>query len=662
VKKIHILVYLVMQKGNPKRKIEVRLFSGYTLKNKHRNESKRDIFIDALIDKSEPITRGYKWFSVVPKDNNLIFRLSEQLGPKLGNIIGGALNRMSRPFSILLRVLFQGTAKTIWAGGLNPFWKATISVVGLVYKQTYLTLTKKSRFTPQQADQLAQTAARIFCNFMLTTRIAYELALYQSGMIQPEEPEERQPGEEAYDRKTLVREIMELDPEVARELRDEDPTTIINIKEIGNRIMSSFRRLRINQILEKLPPGFYQKIAYAFIVNSQNLKSINWTLYAKGTHAYTSIIAALTDIIIKQVKDISGIGLPMASEVGVAGFRKLRSRSFSDEMEYEEDIEKEDYFGKESVDDDEEETEEFYSDDDYMYDEDYEDEYTDDMYDEEESDYDEEFDEDYDDYDYQEGGGEEEEDYDSDYEEYDDEYDDEYEAADEGLEELIVPDLEPETSDYELPEYSESTQMELVYDEDEEDEQLVETLKSIEPSLNAFRLADKFLRTRSFSNSLSLKRKFYDFLVNEFVNTRAFNKKEEKEMKEAAAEIVDKLDTMAEDIKDIRTMLAKAIEAMNIATSDEGNEDSEQSDDSDSTWNDFWRSDDSSETDVSEGDEYEEEDEEVADDTSDESESDEEGEDEKGYKGYYARLRKYKKRGIRTLKKAAKPSKKPKTK
>jgi hypothetical protein len=533
-------------------------------------------------------------------------------------------------------------------------------VVGLVYKQAYLTLTTRTKLAPEQADSIAQTAARIFCNFMITTRISYQIALYQYGIVRTEELTEGESEEEASIGETELRAIRELDPEVLNELGGTaDRTVIMNIMQVTKQVVNAFRRLRINQILNEIRPAAYQSIAYAFLVNSGAVEAIRWTLYARGTHAYTNVISAITGIIVNRVKRISGIGLPVAGEVGVAGFRKLHSRPFSDVTEYEEDIENEDYFGKESV-DDEEETEEFYSDDDYMYDEDYEDEYiegdeyADETYDEEvEFDYEEELDEDYDDYDYQE------EDDDHNYEEYDDEYHDEYEAADEGFEELIVPDLEPETSDYELPEYSKSTQMELAYNEDEEDELLVETLKSIEPSINAFRLADKFLSTRSFSNALSLKRKFYDFLVNEFVSTRAFNKKEEKEMKEAAAEIVDKLDTMAEDIKDIRTMLAKAIEAMNIATSDEGGEDSEESDDTDSTWDNFWRSDDSGGIESDEEDERGETGEEEVDETSDESESDEEGE---GEKGYYARLRKYKKRGIRALKKAAKPTKKPKTK
>ena len=656
MKKINILVYLVMQKGNPKNKIEVRSFSGHTLKNRYRKEHRGDILVNALVDQSHSITRGYRWFSVVPKDGNLIFRLAQQLGPRLGNSISGMLTAMSRPFSILLRLLFQKTTKTIWVGSPNPFWKATISVVGLVYKQAYLTLTKKSGFTPEQADQLAQTAARIFCNFMITTRIGYELSLYQYGMIQSEEPEESQSSEEAPNRETLVRVLQELDPEVARELSNEDMSTIMSVKEVSNQIIRSFRRLRINQILDELPSAFYQRIAYAFMVNSQGFKSINWTLYAKGTHAYTSIISALTDIIVSQVKSISGIGLPVAGEVAVAASRKLRSRSFSDEMDYEEDmedyIEKEEYLGRKHRKKDEDEMEELYRDYDYMYDETYQDEYVD-----EEEYTDDEAEEvelggEYDDY------GEEYEDY---GDEYDDEYDEneyEYEEADEGIEDLIVTDLEPETSDYELPEYSESTQMEPVYDEDEGDEQLVETLKSIEPSLSAFRLADKFLRTRSFSDSLSLKRKFYDFLVSEFVNTRAFNKKEEKEMAEAAAEIVGKLDAVAEDVKDIRTMLAKAIEAMDVATADEGSEETEESDDSGSSWDDFWRSDSSDEEEGEGG----EEDEGETDEASDEAESDEESEDEKGYRSYYARLRKYKKRKMRMPKNAAKPTKKPKAK
>ena len=118
MKKINILVYLVMQKGNPKNKIEVRSFSGHTLKNRYRKEHRGDILVNALVDQSHSITRGYRWFSVVPKDGNLIFRLAQQLGPRLGNSISGMLTAMSRPFSILLRLLFQKTTKTIWVGSL----------------------------------------------------------------------------------------------------------------------------------------------------------------------------------------------------------------------------------------------------------------------------------------------------------------------------------------------------------------------------------------------------------------------------------------------------------------------------------------------------------------------------------------------------------------
>ena len=651
-KKINMLVYLAMQKGNPKSKIEVRSFSGYTLKNRYRKEHKRDILINALVDQSQPINRGYRWFSVVPKDKNLIFHLAEQIGPRLGNFIGGVLNAMSRPFNILVRVLFSN--RMVWTGSPNFFWKTTISVVGLVYKQTYLALTKKGKLTSAQADPIARAAARIFCNFMLTTRLGYQLSLYQYGIEEPEE------GEEVPLSETEARAIAGLDEEVARELEGTDTSISMNIQQVTRQLITAFRRLRLNQIFARLEPASYQRIAYAFIVNSQSDVSIRWTLYAKGTHAYTTIISALTDMIVDQVKEVSGIGVPMAGEVGVAARRKLRSRSFSDEMEYEEDMEedmwKDSYPGSKHRKKDKDEMEELYSDEDYMYDEVYEDEYMDeDGYTKDElgedelggeyDDYEEEYDDEYNEYD------------ESEYE-YEDEYEDEYEEADEGIEDLIVTDLEPETSDYELPEYSESTQMEPVYDEDEGDEQLVETLKSIEPSLSAFRLADKFLRTRSFSDSLSLKRKFYDFLVSEFVNTRAFNKKEEKEMAEAAAEIVGKLDAVAEDVKDIRTMLAKAIEAMDVATADEGSEETEESDDSGSTWDDFWRSDSSDEEEGEGG----EEDEGETDEASDEAESDEESEDEKGYRSYYAKLRKYKKRKMRMPKKAARPTKKPKAK
>jgi len=648
VKKINILVYLVMQKGNPKNKIEVRSFSGYTLKNRYRKEHKRDILVNALVDQSNSVIREYRWFSVVPKDRNLIFHLAEQIGPRLGNFIGGVLNAMSRPFNILVRVLFSN--RMVWTGSPNFFWKTTISVVGLVYKQAYLALTKKGKLTSAQADPIARAAARIFCNFMLTTRLGYQLSLYQYGIEEPER------GEEAPLSETEARAIAGLDEEVTRELEGTDTSIGMNIQKVTRQLINAFRRLRLNQIFDRLEPASYQRIAYAFIVNSQGDVSIRWTLYAKGTHAYTTIISALTDMIVDQVKEVGGIGVPMAGEVAVAARRKLRSRSFSDEMGYEEDmedyIEKEEYLGRKHRKKDEDEMEELYRDYDYMYDETYQDEYVD-----EEEYTDDEAEEvelggEYDDY------GEEYEDY---GDEYDDEYDEneyEYEEADEGIEDLIVTDLEPETSDYELPEYSESTQMEPVYDEDEGDEQLVETLKSIEPSLSAFRLADKFLRTRSFSDSLSLKRKFYDFLVSEFVNTRAFNKKEEKEMAEAAAEIVGKLDAVAEDVKDIRTMLAKAIEAMDVATADEGSEETEESDDSGSSWDDFWRSDSSDEEEGEGG----EEDEGETDEASDEAESDEESEDEKGYRSYYARLRKYKKRKMRMPKNAAKPTKKPKAK
>jgi len=648
VKKINILVYLVMQKGNPKNKIEVRSFSGYTLKNRYRKEHKRDILVNALVDQSNSVIREYRWFSVVPKDRNLIFHLAEQIGPRLGNFIGGVLNAMSRPFNILVRVLFSN--RMVWTGSPNFFWKTTISVVGLVYKQAYLALTKKGKLTSAQADPIARAAARIFCNFMLTTRLGYQLSLYQYGIEEPER------GEEAPLSETEARAIAGLDEEVTRELEGTDTSIGMNIQKVTRQLINAFRRLRLNQIFDRLEPASYQRIAYAFIVNSQGDVSIRWTLYAKGTHAYTTIISALTDMIVDQVKEVGGIGVPMAGEVAVAARRKLRSRSFSDEMGYEEDmedyIEKEEYLGRKHRKKDEDEMEELYRDYDYMYDETYQDEYVD-----EEEYIDDEAEE-------VELGGEYD-DYEEEYEDYGDEYDDEYdeneyeyEEADEGIEDLIVTDLEPETSDYELPEYSESTQMEPVYDEDEGDEQLVETLKSIEPSLSAFRLADKFLRTRSFSNSLSLKRKFYDFLVSEFVNTRAFNKKEEKEMAEAAAEIVGKLDAVAEDVKDIRTMLAKAIEAMDVATADEGSEETEESDDSGSSWDDFWRSDSSDEEEGEGG----EEDEGETDEASDEAESDEESEDEKGYRSYYARLRKYKKRKMRMPKNAAKPTKKPKAK
>jgi hypothetical protein len=557
----------------------------------------------------------------------------------------------------------------VWTGSPNFFWKATISIVGLVYKQAYLALTKKGKLTPAQADPIARAAARIFCNFMITTRLGYQLSLYQYGI---EEPEAVGVGEEAPLSEAEARAIEGLDEEVARDLEGADTSIRMNIQKVTRQIITAFRRLRLNQILDRLEPASYQRIAYAFIVNSQSDVPVRWTLYAKGTHAYTSIISAITDIIVDQVQEVGGIGISMVSAAGVAARKKLRSRAFSDEMEYEEDMEKEEYPGRKQRKKDEDEMEEFYSDEDYVYDEVYEDEFVDegeyvdeDEYMDEDGYTEDELGEDelggeYDDY--EEAYGDEYDGYDeNEYEyegEYEEEYGDEYEEADGGIEDLIVTDLEPETSDYELPEYSESTQIEPVYDEDEGDGQLVETLKSIEPSLSAFRLADKFLRTRSFSNSISLKRNFYNFLVNEFVKTRAFNKKEEKEMEEAAAEIVDKLDAVAEDVKDIRTMLAKAIEAMDVATADEGSEDSGESDDSGSSWDDFWRSDSSDEEEGESG----EKDEEEADEASDKAESDEEGEDEKGYRSYYARLRRYKKRKMRMPKKAARPTKKPKAK
>lgn len=658
-----MLVYLDMQKGKPKSKIEVRSFSGYTLKNRYRIEDRRDILINALVNKSDPITRGYRWFSVVPKANNLIFQLAEQIGPRLGNFVGGVLNVLSRPFNILIRVLYN--QKMVWDGSPNLFWKTTIAIVGLVYKQAYLALTKKGKHTPEQADALARGAARIFCNFMLTTRLGYQLALYQYGI---EKPEESEAGEEEPLSETERQAVEKLDEEVASELGGMGTSTAMSLQVVTRQVVRAFRRLRLNQILDRLEPSSYQRIAYAFLVNSQGGDvSVRWTLYAKGTHAYTSIITAITDLIVSQVRQVGDMGVPMAGGVGVAASRKLRSRSFSYDMEYEDDMEKEEYLGKKHKKNREDEMEELYSDDDYMYDETYEDEYvgedeyTEGEYDEgevtEEYDYDEE------EVNYEDEYGDEYEEYDENEYEYEDEYDDEYEMDDVEEPDLLVTDLEPETSDYELPEYGESTQIEPVYDEDEEESQLVETLKSIEPSLSAFRLADKFLRTRTFSKGLELKRKFYDFLVNEFINTRAFNKKEEKEMEEAAAEIVDKLDTLAEDVKDMRTMLAKAIEAMDVATADEGSEGDEESDDSGSSWDDFWRSDDSNETVDNEEEEKESEsDEEEDNESSDEAESDEEGEDKKEYRGYYARLRRYKKRGLRTPKKAAKPTKKPKAK
>jgi len=214
-------------------------------------------------------------------------------------------------------------------------------------------------------------------------------------------------------------------------------------------------------------------------------------------------------------------------------------------------------------------------------------------------------------------------------------------------------------TDYELTEPGQSTMIEPVDDETEMAGELVEAIKAIEPSMKSYKLAERFLRTRTFSNSVTLKRKFYDFLLNEFVNTRAFNKKEKEEMGEAAAEMVDKMDAIAEDIKDMKTMLAKVIEAMDVATEggDEGS--AEESGDSESSWEDFWRSSDSEEVEE-EGSEEEDVDEDEGGEE-DGAESDEEEEGKEGYRNYYARLRKYKKRKLRMSKEAAKPKKKPKS-
>jgi hypothetical protein len=623
-----------MQKGNPKSKIEVRAFSGYTLKNRYKRDDRRDLVIEQLFSKSKRSVRGYKWFSVTPRERNILFQIADQLGPRIGNTIRGVLGPLNAPFQRLIRILFD--RKLVWMGSPSAFWQATTYIVSIVYKQSYMVLTRKSGLSSIQAKQIAESSARVFCNFMLTTRLSYQMASYEAGVEQPEELSEDD-----------IRALEEAELEEAR-LGEAAGIDMSQVNTVARYIVSAFRRLRIQQILQGINGMTYRLIAYAFTVNSSNSSNFNWVRYARGTHAYTEIIKAITDVIIENVDEVLSSVTPEPAAPGVPARRKQQRRSYSEGMQYEEEM---------PYREDLEEGYEEYEDEDadvYYRDEDYEEDYEEDGYDEGyegESYEDVDYEEDY------EGESYEDVIHEDDYEEED--YEDDYE---EGYEDLIAPDLEPETGDYELPEYGESTQIEPVYDEDEGDGQLVETLRSIEPSLNAFRLADKFLKTRTFSNSISLKRNFYNFLVNEFVNTRAFNKKEEKEMEEAAAEIVDKLDAVAEDVKDIRTMLAKAIEAMDVATADEGSEDSEESNDSGSSWDDFWRSDDSDEREGREEEEDEGEGKEEADEESDEAESDEEGEDEKGYRGYYARLRRYKKRGMRVPKKAAKPTKKPKAK